>query len=73
MTAGNRRFLVSLSSGIVPPRAALPLGAAHSPRQVAAIAAFAVYLTKLRYEASASTWFSDNLLEMLGIGGPAAA
>jgi len=33
---------------------------------------FAVYLTKLRYDASASIWFGDNFLEMSGIGGPAA-
>ena len=33
----------------------------------------AVYLTKLRYDASASIWFGDKLPAMWGIGGPAAA
>jgi hypothetical protein len=31
------------------------------------------YLTKLKYEARAAIWFSDNWLAMCGIGGPAAA
>jgi len=31
------------------------------------------YLTKLRYDASASIWFGDNLLAISGIGGPEAA
>lgn len=34
---------------------------------------FAVYFTKLRYEARASISFSDNLLAILGIGSAAAS
>jgi len=43
------------------------------PAHAVFVAIACSYLTKLRYEASASIWFADNLLAILGIGAFAVA